>query len=125
MVANNGRNLDTLANHSSLSSRKYAAVLSVVIIEFENKFQDSKKVIIFLSIFVIPFSASINIPPADFQMECIDIQFKNLNMSVYWTFLSAKKELINILHLIVTFYSQSLLGSVYICEQLCSRMKEK
>lgn len=88
VMANNGSDLHTLAKHSSLSSRKYAAVLSIVIMEFETKFQDcKKKVIIFLTIFVTLFSVSINTTPANFQIEYIDINSKNLNMSLYWTLL--------------------------------------
>jgi len=38
---------DTLAKHRTVNSKKHVAVLSTVIKEFENKFQDYKKKIIF------------------------------------------------------------------------------
>lgn len=38
VIANNNVQFDTLIRHSPVKSDKYAAVLSVVIKEFENKF---------------------------------------------------------------------------------------
>lgn len=52
VMANNVRDLHTLAKHSSLSSRKYAAVLSIVIMEFETKFQDYKKKLSFFLLYL-------------------------------------------------------------------------
>jgi len=43
VMANNCMHFDTLAKHSALNSKEYAAVLSVMIKGFENKFQDCKK----------------------------------------------------------------------------------
>ena len=42
-VANNFMHFDVLAKHSPVNSEKYAAVLSVLIKEFENRFQDLQK----------------------------------------------------------------------------------
>jgi len=57
---------ETRAAHSSVNSKNYVAMLSVVIKEFENMFQDCKK------------------KKINFQMECInlqsDIHLKNLIM---------------------------------------------
>ena len=39
---------DTLAKHSPVSSKNYAAVLSVLVKESENRFQDCQNIIIFL-----------------------------------------------------------------------------
>lgn len=40
VMANNCMHFDTPAGHSSANSEKYSAVLSIVIKEFESKFQD-------------------------------------------------------------------------------------
>jgi len=42
-MANSCMHCDTLAKHTALSSEKHAVVLSVLMKEFENRFQDSKK----------------------------------------------------------------------------------
>ncbi len=42
-VANNFMHFDVLAKHSPVNSEKYAAVLSILIKEFENRFQDLQK----------------------------------------------------------------------------------
>ena len=47
-VANNFMHFDVLAKHSPVNSEKYAAVLSVLIKEFENRFQDLQKNHLFL-----------------------------------------------------------------------------
>lgn len=84
---------DTLDKHSPVNwKKKYAALPSVVIKEFENKFKDSKKsfFFFFFCIFVTLFSVNINTWPAKFQMFAIElgseIQLKNLIMSLWWTF---------------------------------------
>ena len=43
VMANKFIYFDTLARHAPVNSKKYAAVLSVLIKEFENRFQDCKK----------------------------------------------------------------------------------
>ena len=42
-MTDHSMHLNTLAEHSPVNSKKYAAVLSVLIKEFENRFQDCKK----------------------------------------------------------------------------------
>jgi len=39
----NFMHFDTLAKHTSVNAEKYTALLSVLIKEFENRFQDFKK----------------------------------------------------------------------------------
>ena len=46
-MANNCMHFDTPAGHSSANSEKYSAVLSIVIKEFESKFQDRWKIHLF------------------------------------------------------------------------------
>ena len=43
VMANNFRYFDMLAKDSTVNSEKYAAMLSVLIKEFENRFQDCQK----------------------------------------------------------------------------------
>jgi len=45
MMASNVMDFGTLAERSLVNSKKYAAVLAIVIKEFENRFQDCKKII--------------------------------------------------------------------------------
>ena len=82
--------LETLAKHSPVNSEKYAAMLSILIKEFENRFQDCQKNHEFM--FVTPFSVNRSTLSADFQVELMelqsDIQLKNLIMSLYWTSIS-------------------------------------
>lgn len=60
---------DTLAKHSPVSSKKHAAMLSCVIKEYENRFRDCWKKDQFGSLFLIPFSVSINTLLVNFQIE--------------------------------------------------------
>lgn len=60
-MANNCMHYDTWAKHSSVSSEKYAAVLPVLIKEFET---------------ASPFSVKINTLSANFLMECMEVQSK-------------------------------------------------
>ena len=53
-----------------MNSKKYAAVLAVLIKEFENRFQDCRKNSQFSGIFVTSFSADINTLPANFDSFC-------------------------------------------------------
>jgi len=68
VIANNCICFDTLAKHSPVNSKKYAAVPSVLIKEFENRFQDYQKNLQYFYIFATPFSVDINMVPANFQM---------------------------------------------------------
>lgn len=43
IMANHFMNFDTLDKHSPMNSKKYAPVLSVLIKEFENGFQECRK----------------------------------------------------------------------------------
>ena len=43
VMANNCMPFDTLAEHSPVNSEKHAAMLCILIKEFENRFQDCKK----------------------------------------------------------------------------------
>ena len=82
--------LETLAKHSPVNSEKYAAMLSILIKEFENWFQECQKDHEFM--FVTPFSVNRSTLSADFQVELMelqsDIQLKKLIMSLYWTSIS-------------------------------------
>lgn len=82
-MASNCMHFDILAKHSALINKEYAVMLSILIKEFENRFQDGKKNHEFG--FVKPFSVDTNTLPASFQMHCTelqsDIQLKNLIMS--------------------------------------------
>ena len=60
---------DALAKHSPVNSKTYAAVLHVLIKEFEKRFQDCWKKSSIFGVFVTPFSVDINTLPANFQME--------------------------------------------------------
>ena len=72
--ANNFMHFDTLAKHGPVNNEKYAALLFDLIQEFENRFQDFRKNHQSFGIFATPFSVDINILPANFQMECIELQ---------------------------------------------------
>ena len=52
-------------------NKKHAAVLSLLIKEFENTFQGCKKKVNFFDIFATSFS--VNIMPANFQIEWIEL----------------------------------------------------
>jgi len=113
--------------NSPVKSEKYTAMLSILINKLENGFQDSWKNHTFLGIFVIPFFSWHNPLPANFQMDCIqlqsDIQLQYLITSLYLTSISPLlpekyPSLRN--H---TFFTSLLFGTTYICEELFSRMK--
>ena len=66
--------LVTLAKHSPVNSKTYAAVLHVLIKEFENRVQDCWKKSSIFGVFVILFSDVINEFAVNFQMKCIELQ---------------------------------------------------
>lgn len=80
MKANKFMHLDTLAKHSPANSTKYSALLFDLIQELENGLQDFQTNKQYFHIIATPCSVDINILPANFQMECIelpsDIQLK-------------------------------------------------
>ena len=42
VMANNCMHFDTLVEHGALNCEEYAAVLSILVMKFENRFQDCK-----------------------------------------------------------------------------------
>ena len=68
VMANKFMDFDILTEHCPVNSKKYAAVFSIVIKEFENRFQDCRKNQL-LDIFANPFSVNINTLPANLQMK--------------------------------------------------------
>ena len=78
-MANSSICFDTLTKYSPMNSEKYT-LLSILIKEFENRFQDCRKNSQFSGIFVTSFSADINTLPANFYIECIDLQSFNSNI---------------------------------------------
>lgn len=89
VMANNIMCFDTLVKQSPVNSEKYAALLCILIEEFENRFQDRKKRRFFgvCNSTFIPHKSI-------FQMECIDmpwdVQLKDLIMPLYQTFIRGK-----------------------------------
>ena len=73
VMANKFMHFDTLPKHGPTNSEEYGAVLPVFIKDFENRCQDCWKKSIF-SILAILFSVDVNKLPANFQMECIELQ---------------------------------------------------
>ena len=67
------------------------SLFSVLINEYENRFQDCQNNEKSFWIFATVLSVDINILPAKFQAECIelqlDIQLKNFILSLYYTFI--------------------------------------
>ena len=57
-----------------VNSGKYAALLFYLIQEFETRFKDLRENNQYFAIFVTPFSVDINMLPANFQLECIELQ---------------------------------------------------
>ena len=86
--ANNFMLFDTLAKHSPMTSKKHAALLSDLIQEFENRFQDFQEDNQYFAMFVTPFSVYINMSPANFQMACLKtfLLQRNVIVCLYWTF---------------------------------------
>lgn len=73
-VANNFKHFVMLVEHSPVISEKYAAMLYILIQEFENRLQDFQKKPLLFCIFATPFSLVINTLPANFHMECTELQ---------------------------------------------------
>jgi len=69
VMANNCTHFDTLVKHCSVSREKYAAMLSVLIKEFENRFQDCRKK---SSIFLYLWNSIFICHKYSFQTECIE-----------------------------------------------------
>jgi len=118
---------DTLHNHSPVNSKKYAAVLSVLIKEFENRFQDCQKTHQFSGIFATPFPGSV------FQSYII-YTFSNGMCRVAIRHSAQKSvSLLDLYKSCITWEKYPLLhsrlvmsllpGGTYICEQLFSRVK--
>lgn len=126
---NNYVHFATLSKHGPVNTEKYTALLSALIQEFENRFKDFQKNSLYFSIFATPFSADINSVPANFQMECIELQcdfqlkesFNGVSLLQFYK-LHLPREKYPALYNHALFMS-SLFGSTYICEQLFSRMK--
>jgi len=79
VMANKFPDFGTLAKHSSVNSKIYAAALPILIKEFENRFQDYQKnlfVCLFVCLFAGPFSVNRITLFANFQIECIELQSK-------------------------------------------------
>ena len=76
VMRNNVICFDALAKHRPVNSRKDAALLFILIKEFENRFQDCKKSNCFLVSLQLHFSININTLLANFQMQCIELQPK-------------------------------------------------
>ena len=80
IMANNFLNFDTLVKHSPVDSEKYSTLLSFLIKNFENRFQDYKKkianclVYLWLHFQCQQLNKKINTLPANFQIECIELQ---------------------------------------------------
>ena len=72
--ANDFMHFNTLTKHSPVNSKKYAALLFNLIQEFENRFQDFHENNQYFAISASPFSVNINMLPANFQMECMELQ---------------------------------------------------
>ena len=66
---------DTLTKHSPVNSEKYAASFFDLVQEFERRLQDFWENNQYFAIFANTFSVCINMSPANFQMECIELQF--------------------------------------------------
>ena len=61
-------------NILAMNCEKYVALLFNLIQDFENKFQDFWENNQYFAVFATPFSVNINMSPASFQMECIELQ---------------------------------------------------
>lgn len=80
VTASNFMHFDMLAKHSFVNSKKYVAILSILIKELENRFQECWKNQ-FFGIFATPCTAEVNVLAANFQMGCTELQSFN---SKFW-----------------------------------------
>lgn len=115
---------DTLAEHSPVNLKKYAAMPSVLIQKLENRFQDckKKKIIFFISKSI--FSQHKYIPFENSQVM-YRVAIKSSILSLYQNFIiPLLPERYPSLHS-HAFLVPSPLGSTYICEQLFQRMKHR
>ena len=118
-----------LAKHNVMNSKKYVILLSDLIEEFENRFEDFVKNDQLFCIFATPFSVDIHLLPGKFQMECIELQceiqlkdkFNHVSLLDFYK-IYLPRDKYPTLHNHALFMT-SLFGSTYICEQLFSRMK--
>lgn len=92
MMASNVMDFGTLAERSFVNSKKVcsrACHCDKGIWEQLSRLQKNHQC---FGIFATPFSISTNTLPENFQEECIELQsdpeFKNLIMSLHWTFIS-------------------------------------
>jgi len=111
-MANKIIHFDTLAKHSPVNSRKYAAMLSILIKQFENRFQDwSQKSSIFHFICNSIFSRPKYIT-SEFSNWMCRVVIKNLIVSLYQIFISSvlSREKYPLLHNHILSVS-SLLGA--------------
>lgn len=108
---------------------KYAALISSLKTEFDNRFQDFKSQKNLLSVFATPFSVEIHSLPDDLQMEICDLQCDTQMKDKFFAVPLEEfyRKYIDE-HKYATIYNHalrmiSLFGNTYTCEQLFSRMK--
>ena len=116
-MENNCVHCGTLAKHSSVSSKKkkkYTAVLSKLIKEFENRLHNSWKKHHFGGIIATPFSVDINTLPANFQMQHrVAIRYSTqksycVTLCLYKTYPTSEKH--SLLHHHILFMSLLLMS---------------
>lgn len=118
---------DTLAKDNHMNSEKYSALLSILIKEFDNKFQDCwKNLFFFFCILVTPFSVNINTFRFSDGMyrvliRCSAQNFYHISLlDFYNTYFTRKKYPVLHNH---SLFTSLLFGSTHIWEQLFSKMK--
>lgn len=91
-MANNCKHLDTLAKHCPVNGKKHAAVHSIFIKEYENRFQDHQKVINFLVYFRFHFQSTKIHDLHNFKWNALSCNQifnpQDLIVSLYWSFVS-------------------------------------
>lgn len=125
VIGNNYMRFNSLSKHSSLKSKKYAAMLSVLIKEFASSFQDHKKKNPnFFGISATSFSIDINTLPGNgvYRVAVRHSTQKSDHISLNSYKPSLTRENHPSLHNHTSFMS-SLFGSTHNCEQLFLRMK--
>lgn len=83
---NNAMFFELLAKHSPANREKHVSMPSILIKEFENKFQECQKTIIYVCDTIISWY---NYITCDFSngVYGVAVQLKTLNTSLYWTFI--------------------------------------